>query len=69
MSVLEMKAKARRIKTENNIGLIVVDYLQLMKGRQNRESNREQEIADISRSLKAMAKELELPVIALSQLN
>lgn len=66
ISVLEMRAKARRLKMEHDIGLVVVDYLQLMKGRAD---SREQEISDISRSLKAMAKELEIPVIALSQLN
>ncbi|MBU0681182.1 MAG: replicative DNA helicase [Proteobacteria bacterium] len=66
ISVLEMRAKARRLKMEHNIGLVVVDYLQLMKGRGD---SREQEISEISRSLKAMAKELEIPVIALSQLN
>lgn len=69
IGVLEMKAKARRLKAEHNLGLVVVDYLQLMRGKQTRDSSREQEIADISRNLKAMAKELELPVIALSQLN
>jgi len=68
LSVLEMRAKARRLKTEHNIGLIVVDYLQLMRGRSSSE-RREQEISEISRSLKAMAKELHIPVIALSQLN
>ncbi len=66
ISVLEMRAKARRLKIEHNIGLVVVDYLQLMKGRGD---SREQEISEISRSLKAMAKELEIPVIGLSQLN
>jgi replicative DNA helicase len=66
ISVLEMRAKARRLKMEYNIGLVVVDYLQLMKGRGD---SREQEISEISRSLKAMAKELNIPVIALSQLN
>lgn len=66
LSVLEMRAKARRLKSEYDIGLVVVDYLQLMKGRAD---SREQEISEISRSLKAMAKELEIPVIALSQLN
>ncbi len=66
LSVLEMKAKARRLKSEHNIGLVIVDYLQLMKGRGE---SREQEISEISRSLKAMAKELDIPVIALSQLN
>ncbi|MDH4320726.1 MAG: replicative DNA helicase [Desulfobulbaceae bacterium] len=68
ISVLEMRAKARRLKTEHNLGLVVVDYLQLMRGRSGTE-RREQEISEISRSLKAMAKELHIPVIALSQLN
>jgi len=68
ISVLEMRAKSRRLKAEHNIGLVVVDYLQLMRGRSTAE-RREQEISEISRSLKAMAKELDLPVIALSQLN
>ena len=68
ISVLEMRAKSRRMKTEYNIGMVVVDYLQLMRGRSNAE-RREQEISEISRSLKAMAKELDLPVVALSQLN
>ncbi|MBU4262234.1 MAG: replicative DNA helicase [Proteobacteria bacterium] len=66
LSVLEMRAKTRRLKAENDIGLVVVDYLQLMSGRSD---SREQEISTISRSLKAMAKELDIPVIALSQLN
>jgi replicative DNA helicase len=68
LSVLEMRAKARRLKSEHNLGLVVVDYLQLMRGRSSTE-RREQEISEISRSLKAMAKELQIPVIALSQLN
>jgi replicative DNA helicase len=68
LSVLEMRAKSRRLKSEFDIGLVVVDYLQLMRGRSNAE-RREQEISEISRSLKAMAKELDLPVVALSQLN
>ncbi len=69
LSVLEMRAKARRLKLEKGgLSLIIVDYLQLMKGRGSFE-RREQEISDISRSLKALAKELEVPVIALSQLN
>ena len=69
MTALEMRAKSRRLKAEhNNLGLIVVDYLQLMHGRGNSE-NRVQEISEISRSLKAMAKELDVPVLALSQLN
>ena len=68
ISALEMRAKSRRLKAEHNLGLIVVDYLQLMRGRANSDT-REQEISDISRSLKALAKELTVPVIALSQLN
>ncbi|HEX9614045.1 MAG TPA: replicative DNA helicase [Bacteroidota bacterium] len=68
LGVLEVRAKARRLKAEHNIGLIVVDYLQLMQGPRSAQS-REQEISAISRSLKALAKELEIPVIALSQLN
>lgn len=68
MNILEMRAKARRLQKEHNLGLIVVDYLQLMRGLANSES-REREISEISRSLKALAKELNIPVIALSQLN
>ncbi len=68
ISALEMRAKSRRLKAENNLGLIVVDYLQLMRGRSDSDT-REQEISDISRSLKSLAKELNVPVIALSQLN
>jgi replicative DNA helicase len=67
ISVLELRAKARRLKAEKNIGLVVVDYLQLMQGKNT--ENRQQEISEISRSLKALAKELSIPVIALSQLN
>ncbi len=68
ITVLEMRAKARRLKAEHDLGLVVVDYLQLMQGRSGSE-NRNQEISEISRSLKAMAKELDVPVLALSQLN
>ncbi len=68
ITVMEMRAKCRRLKAEQDIGLIVVDYLQLMRGGTNPES-RQQEISEISRSLKALAKELNVPVIALSQLN
>ncbi len=68
ITVLEMKAKARRLKAETDLGLIVLDYLQLMRGMKFRDS-REQEISEISRSLKALAKELNIPVVALSQLN
>jgi len=69
ISAMEMRAKARRLKAERNVGLIIVDYLQLMRGRQGPERSREQEISEISRSLKALAKELNVPVMALSQLN
>ena len=68
ISVMELRSKARRLKAEHDIGLIVIDYLQLMRGGPNPES-RQQEISEISRSLKALAKELCIPVIALSQLN
>ena len=68
LSVLELRAKARRLKAEKDIGMVVVDYLQLMQGPQFTES-RQQEISNISRSLKALAKELNIPVIALSQLS
>ena len=67
ISVLEMRAKVRRLASQYDIGLIIVDYLQLMRGRNT--ENRTQEISDISRSLKALAKEHNVPVIALSQLN
>ena len=68
LTPLAMRSKARRLKSEHEIGLLVVDYLQLMQGPNNSES-RQQEISYISRSLKALAKELEIPVIALSQLS
>ncbi|HXG52092.1 MAG TPA: replicative DNA helicase [candidate division Zixibacteria bacterium] len=70
ISVLELRAKARRLVRDRSkkVGLIVVDYLQLMRG-MGTASNREQEISEISRSLKALAKELNIPVIAISQLN
>ena len=68
LTVLEVRAKARRLKAEHNVGLIIVDYVQLMQGPKNIQS-REQEISTISRSLKALAKELNIPVVALSQLN
>jgi len=67
ISVLELRSKARRLKAEHGLGMIIVDYLQLMRG--SNSENRQQEISEISRSLKALAKELQLPVIALSQLN
>jgi replicative DNA helicase len=68
ITVLEMKAKARRLKADRNLGLVILDYLQLMRSGGAKDS-REQEISEISRSLKALAKELSVPVIALSQLN
>ncbi len=69
LTVLELRAKARRLKTERGgLGMIIVDYLQLMKGRSRVES-RQQEISEISRSLKALAKELNIPLIAVSQLS
>ena len=71
MNALEMKARARRLKADHpDLGLIVIDYLQLMSPPEGRRSEgRQQEIAEISRSLKIMAKEIEVPVIAMSQLN
>ena len=68
ISPLELRAKARRIMADKGLGLVVVDYLQLMRGRETVE-RREQEISEISRSLKGLAKELDIPVIAIAQLN
>jgi replicative DNA helicase len=68
LGILEMRAKARRLKLERGLDLVVVDYLQLVRGRARYE-NRTQEISDISRSLKALAKELDVPLIAISQLS
>ncbi|HEU4829008.1 MAG TPA: replicative DNA helicase [Gemmatimonadales bacterium] len=68
LTLLEMRSKARRLKAENDLRMVVVDYLQLMRSPEYSE-NRVQEISDISRSLKALARELEIPVIALSQLS
>jgi replicative DNA helicase len=67
-SVMEMRTKARRLKSEHGLGLLVVDYLQLMEGRAESES-RVQQVAEITRALKGIAKELDIPVIALSQLS
>ncbi len=68
LGILELRAKARRLKADQNIGLLIIDYLQLMQGPKGAE-NREKEISAISRSLKGLAKELNIPVIALSQLS
>ncbi len=68
ISVMELRAKARRLKTEHNAGMIFIDYLQLMQGRGKAE-NRQQEISEISRSLKGLARELDMPVVACSQLS
>lgn len=68
ISALEIRAKARRMKMEKGLGLVIVDYLQLMRGRASAE-RRDLEISEISRSLKALAKEINIPVVALSQLN
>lgn len=71
ITVMEMRSKARRLKIENNLSLIIIDYLQLMQGSSKGKGseNRQQEISEISRSLKALARELHVPVIALSQLS
>jgi replicative DNA helicase len=70
LNIFELRAKCRRLKNINNIGMIIIDYLQLMSGTsENRNGNREQEISTISRSLKSLAKELQVPIIALSQLS
>ena len=69
ISLLEMRAKARRLKAESGLDLLIVDYLQLISGGRGRFENRQQEISSISRGLKALAKELDIPVIAISQLS
>ena len=69
MSMTEMRSKARRLKLEHGLDLLIVDYLQLMSGSSQRYENRTQEISQISRGLKALAKEIAIPVIAISQLN
>lgn len=70
LNIFELRAKCRRLKTKHNIGLIIIDYLQLMSGTgENRNANREQEISNISRNLKTLSKELNVPIIALSQLS
>ena len=69
INIMEIRAKCRKLKIEKNIGLVVIDYLQLIQGTGKRNGSREQEISEISRSLKILAKELDVPVIALSQLS
>ncbi len=69
INIMEIRAKCRKLKVEKNIGLVVIDYLQLIQGTNKRNGSREQEISEISRSLKILAKELDVPVIALSQLS
>ena len=69
ISIMEIRAKCRKMKHEKNIGLVVIDYLQLIQGSNKKGGSRENEIAEISRSLKILAKEIEVPVIALSQLS
>ena len=70
INIMEIRAKCRKLKIEKNIGLVVIDYLQLITGSgSKRNGSREQEISEISRSLKILAKELDVPVIALSQLS
>lgn len=69
ITLMELRTKCRRLKSEHDIGLIIVDYLQLMQGSAKDSGSREQEIASISRGLKSLAKELDVPVIALSQLS
>jgi replicative DNA helicase len=70
LNIFELRAKCRRLKSKHNVGLIIIDYLQLMSGAgDNRNGNREQEISKISRDLKGLAKELQVPIIALSQLS
>lgn len=69
INIMEIRAKCRKLKLEKNIGMVVIDYLQLIQGSGKRSGSREQEISEISRSLKILAKELDVPVIALSQLS
>ena len=69
LNIFEFRAKARRLVNKHKVGIIIIDYLQLMSGSGDRNNNREQEISNISRSLKALAKELNIPIVALSQLS
>ena len=68
MSLMEIRSKCRRLKQQHNLGMVIIDYLQLMSSGKKVES-RQQEVAEFSRALKLLAKELEVPVIAISQLN
>lgn len=69
VTITEIRAKCRRLKLEHNLGLVIIDYLQLMQGSKSKSENRQQEISEISRSLKMLAKEINVPVITLSQLS
>lgn len=69
LNIFELRAKCRRLKNKHNLGMVIIDYLQLMTGGGERNTNREQEISKISRDLKGLAKELQIPIIALSQLS
>jgi replicative DNA helicase len=69
MSLMEIRAKCRRLKQRHDLKLVIIDYLQLMSSSSRRVENRQQEVSEFSRSLKLLAKELEVPVVALSQLN
>jgi len=69
ITIAQMRSKCRKLKMEHGLDLIIVDYIQLMSGGENRSQNRQQEISEISRSLKALAREMNAPVIALSQLS
>src|SRR5690625_7211006 len=67
--VSDIRSKCRRLKQEHGLGMIIIDYLQLIQGSERSKENRQQEVSEISRSLKALARELEVPLIALSQLS
>ena len=69
ITVTEIRAKCRRLKQESGLGMILIDYLQLIQGSGGSQANRQQEVSEISRSLKGLARELKVPVIALSQLS
>jgi len=69
LNAMEIRTKARRLKLEQDLGLIIIDYLQLMEGRTTKSDNRVQEISEITRALKSIARELNIPVLAISQLS